>query len=455
MRSALKYAMSILKPIKECILAVVAIIVFSYFVVIAWAEFRSSDIIIESISLPKAISEKGYTEEITAHLIADSLWNVSKAARTTKGLSNFVSKSSYADITIPQTAISLRSMVQQFRQMTGWYVTRINGDVVCEELSCKSSIFYIQLRITHEDRLTNVRLKFDNEKGDKYNFDKMAKEILTIIDPYTVAAYVYSEQKDADEAKRIAKTMIEANSKEVKWAYNLIGAIYERKAGAEQANEHSQNVSEYYESAKKYYNHALIEDDKFVVPRLNLADIELKLQNYGVAMEYYEKAFAIGWERAEEYYRWIEAIKKWIEVKNNKKWTEIMGEKGAMLDVERALSNHLKYADKYKELIKKGNFEARDSNQLGEFLFASGNIEEAIRFYTRTLAIDEEYYQSYHNLHLVSCLRKDIRGAQENFAKAVSLRQNKNVRGKGLGELIVDVVKPACGVEEKLTDLKQ
>jgi hypothetical protein len=196
--------------------------VFLCILVILYNEVAYPAISISSISVPKDLSEKGYTEEAAAFELRDSLTQIIQLARIHNDLASINLGSNEPSIILPETGISLdfiSNMIRRiFRIGTKWktscVITVVETHYVVY-LSMDNGIYFYTKEISIDD----IHIK--------QLFTATAQYIFEITDPIVLAASL--QDTDRDRAMELANNIIETypkGSSIVEYAHIVRGNIF-------------------------------------------------------------------------------------------------------------------------------------------------------------------------------------------------------------------------------------
>lgn len=88
-----------------------------------------------------------------------------------------------------------------------------------------------------------------------------------------------------------------------------------------------------------------------------------------------------------------------------------------------------------KNLQKKQDKDPNYQYNLGVFYMNDGQLDKAVQYLNRSLALKADNYLAYHSLGLVYSIKGEIEKAVENFQKALSLNPNSTETRNTLGAI--------------------
>lgn len=221
----------------------------SVLMVSLWKEYAKDDaVIIENISMPPQLEQKGYTSGVIANKLADQINHIKKLAGTTKKDESYKLPDSGPDIEVPQANVSLNSIVKYVEGLFAIQKRRVDGEVVALDdhqlrltlrLSIDDSILYPDHHTDHslfgfhvfwKDFRSNPTVFVETLDGDLNKLDELldraSQRVLHYNDPYILAAYLYDKDKQACE-RELHYCLNQAPQNDNPWAYVLWGNILE------------------------------------------------------------------------------------------------------------------------------------------------------------------------------------------------------------------------------------
>ena len=201
-------------------------------------------VLIEPISVPKELAERGITAEAAAHFIVDEMVLLSDSADTLKRFDAVgTSGPEFAKpkIEVPGTGISIDTIVYYLRDFLGRSDTKITGEIIIDrpkddpaskkakndpatDKERQNSLpkFKLRLRIANKGY---VHVEAESTDDLRVLFKRAAFPLLEQINPY-IAGIAYLRQKDFIPATRMAEIELRTGATENQmWALNLLGAI--------------------------------------------------------------------------------------------------------------------------------------------------------------------------------------------------------------------------------------
>ena len=218
------------------------------------SQFSRNAVVIEPIAVPQALIDRGLSSDVVANRLWDGLQDFARTASIARATIIAIPDSQLVEFSLPDTGISIDSLIKQVRQFFGIYETRIAGEIVCETADCAPAGLRLRLRVMR-DTAEIIDLPPIGTKPEPDYFRDAAAGIFDVLDPLVAIAArsVADPQGAATRARRLAI----GNGPDAKWAHNLLGDILRNAGDAEDA------VAE--------YRAALTLDDGFNLARIGLA----------------------------------------------------------------------------------------------------------------------------------------------------------------------------------------
>ncbi len=182
---------------------------------------------LEPISVPKALTERGYTSDVAANRLRDAMSKFAAEALNRFTLTqnsqfkgeNIALEAEVPNVVVPTTGISLDNVANSIRSFFGIKRRRSISGEIFEE----NGLLWLRLRLDGEE-LYSSRSGADQKKPDRLLVNAVPR-IFEVIQPYLHA----SHEPDSDEALKIADGVIArlpgSNENSV-WCRILQGAIY-------------------------------------------------------------------------------------------------------------------------------------------------------------------------------------------------------------------------------------
>jgi tetratricopeptide (TPR) repeat protein len=336
-------------------------------VMICWliAQDLMRDVVtIEPISVPKALSDSGYTPEVAGHRLRDALNSYASRSRTgpfadesNSNLDlNIADRSELPDFVVPQIGLSLNALVSSMRSVLHYRSgPTISGEIVSLDK------YALRVRI---DGAQVYSSGFESTNPDTL-MAEAASSVMEKIKPSLNAIVLYGENREESllKAEEIIARLKESDIN-VQWAYVLKG------------NNSLENHN--YSEAERLFRKAISLNWSNPQPHIQLG---LALQRQG---------------------RFDEAIKQFQRVLGiNPKSAKAYNNIGAALvrkaDLAKAAAPDNAIAA-YRRAIEVDPSYPLSYNNLGLALYTQGDTDEAIAQYVKAIQVDPKYLFAHWNL---------------------------------------------------------
>lgn len=213
-----------------------------------------NQVVIEPISVPASLTAVGMTSDVVANRIWDGLQDLVREAQTAKATIVAVPQGQHLDFALPQSGISIASVMSQLRDFLNLYETQIAGEFVCATASCDPQGLRLRLRVIKGSSMV-IDLPEMGSMSMRDYFHMAAEGIFTDLDPFVSIAALAKTQPS--RAIVLARQMVRQRSPDAKWAHNLIGEL-----------DMNQGL---YDEAKSEFDAALVSDPQFFEAEVNRA----------------------------------------------------------------------------------------------------------------------------------------------------------------------------------------
>lgn len=413
-KSAAAFVAKAADKFKSLIINVTVIAALVIVLVISYKEFnREEELNIEPFIFPKRLLDLGYSGQIPAYRIADQITAITTKSGTRRRPAWALAFST-TDVAageagapepntpllaskIPDSNISLDSIVQSLRQYFSKEGMRVSGNFVCDLPGCSADNIYLRVTVRHAGRKHYIDAgKVIESNLDGYYLD-VAEKILTHIDPYVLALYQIGENK-ADDGQKLLYGMISSNHRDKIWAHNSLGTYHSDRKEYDQALFHykealalNKDFAPAYISAgnvfKKNAEVCRSKNDRYSDMRygdLAIANYKMAIQKAGKGSQGQYVAVAQG------------------------NWAGILVARGqddaALKTLEQAVAS--------------GNGDLGPLILLGNIHFRKKDWNKAAYYYHLVASSDSGNYSANYNLGLVSAQLNDHLRAAEFFERA-------------------------------------
>lgn len=235
-------------------------------------QFLRSQVLIEPIAIPAPLLATGLTPEVAANRLWDGIKQVTLEGNTAKGAISAIPETQKVDFSIPDSGLSIDSLVYYVRQFFHIYETHVSGEFRCADPACTPQGITLRLRIVGAD-LQLVDLPPMGARSEAVYFHDAAHDVLAMLDPFI--AIVADADRNPDRAKVLARRLIRSGHQDAKWAHNLIGNLLLRAGDTT--------------GALKEYEAALAIDPDFLTARANYGDVHRILGDIKGARDAFER----------------------------------------------------------------------------------------------------------------------------------------------------------------------
>jgi tetratricopeptide (TPR) repeat protein len=222
------------------------------------SQFWRNEVVIEPIAVPEQLQSTGLTPEVASARLVDALREVDEAGGTAIEAIDVVAATDRVDFAIPDSGLSIDSLVYYVRRFFNIQETRIGGEFRCGDPDCTVSGVSLRLRVSAgESHVVQVRA-MQTSSEDSY-FYEAALRLMEEFQPIVALAAIVEDQPV--KAEVMAHRIIRSNPEQAHWAHNMLGII--------RANAGEMDV------AAAEFSAALALDANFIPAKTNLAGTRL------------------------------------------------------------------------------------------------------------------------------------------------------------------------------------
>lgn len=366
---------------------------------------------IEPISVPKALSDNGYTPEVAGHRLRDALNSYASGSRLDPSSDdansylnldlNLADRDEVPDFVVPQIGLSLNAIVSSIRSVlhsrTG---PTISGEIVFRDR------FAMRIRVNGEQVHSSG---FDSDNPDALMVDA-ASAILEKIKPSLNAIVLYGQNREQSllKAEEIIASL-KTSDVNVQWAYLLKGNAWLDKGK--------------FTDAEQMYRKAISLNRSNPQPHIQLGLALERQGSFDEAIKEFQRVVAIDPKSARAY--------------NNI---------GAVLVKQAALGKATpsKAIAAYRRAIEVDPSYPLSYNNLGLVLYGQGDANEAIAKYGQAIQIDPKYLFAQWNLAYALQNQGKFDDAVVHYRAAIECPNNPRQRAM-LHTSIGDVLKQQAG----------
>jgi len=227
--------------------------------------------VIQSLSVPRALADSGYTPEVAGDRLRDALAEFIEAANSRVHSPEIALPGELPDVVVPSVGISLDAIMSSVRTLLG--ITR--SRTIAGEFTIAGGRLWLRLRIDGRELYTSGE-GVDPERPDDL-LKAAAPAVLGELKPYIVASSLATSDpaQALDRIDSIISRYPESDDNVV-WAYNLRGYIYHKQKD--------------YAGAIAALNKAIRLDGHIATFHLNLAAVFVDQGDIDKALAEYRRA---------------------------------------------------------------------------------------------------------------------------------------------------------------------
>ena len=203
--------------------------VFLLIVPVVAVQFLHNQVIIQPFPVPAALIARGLTPDVAANRLWDGLHDEVALAGTSKQAIAAMPTNQRVDFAIPDSGISIDSLVYYVRHFFHAYQTRISGELRCADAACAPEGVSLRIRVMR-DGLDIIQMPPIGSATEADYCRDAAGRVLDLLDPFTAAAA--RADTDPTAALAAAERMVRMHHPDAVWAANLIGHIKLRQGDA-------------------------------------------------------------------------------------------------------------------------------------------------------------------------------------------------------------------------------
>jgi tetratricopeptide (TPR) repeat protein len=343
--------------------------------------------VIQSLSVPQALADRGFTPTVAGDRLRDALAEFIEAAKSHMHSPEIAMPGELPDIAVPSVGISLDTIMSSVRTLLG--ITR--SRTITGEFTIAGGRLWLRLRIDGRELYTSGE-GVDPERPDDL-LKAAASAVLGEIKPYIVASSLASSDpaQALDRIDSIVSRYPESDDN-VAWAYNLRGFIYDKQknyadaiAALNKAIRLDGHIAAFHvnlaavfddqgdhDKANAEYRRAIKDDPRSATARNNLG---VALRNIGKSGEaVVEHREAVG-----------------LDPGNSRFHSNLCAALHDTGERDEALAE-------CRKAVKLDPKDAAALNNLGFMLEDAGKADEAIADYRQAIKIDPSYVLAHRNL---------------------------------------------------------
>lgn len=237
-------------------LNVVGFIILGLIIFIFWKLIATNEIIIDPISVPRALTERGYSDQIAAKQLQSVLIDEAKSLAPPSDKYGYVTASDAPSIAIPTFGMSVDALVGNIKS----FILNKSPNVIGGEFVEKDGMVTLYLRVSGK-QVFSASSKL-TEMDMRALYRQAVPSLFKVTNSYFYAASLVSKPDDGDRAKNEEEALdiidniltFETNKHEsyvVAWAYNLKAAILLYKLDKAGGRDEAKIEAEALESIRK------------------------------------------------------------------------------------------------------------------------------------------------------------------------------------------------------------
>jgi Tfp pilus assembly protein PilF len=377
---------------------------------------KDTVITIDPISVPRTLSDNGYTPEVASHRLRDALVSFAAKAGTAMRGPDIALRDDLPDIVIPKVDFPIESVLTSLRNIFHYGVRHtISGEIIISDKRA-----WLRLRVDGRDVYSSPSGS-DVETPDAL-FAAAASPIIETFQPYIVASELYHSdpRRALEKADAIINSTLPPDAN-AEWSYVLKSRFY---------NDHKN-----YGSGKDAAQKALAINDNNAVAHNNLGFALLAQGNVDHAVVELRRAISLDPRYA------LPHVNLGLALSKKGLSDEAISEyrRASQLDPNTALAhNNLGFALKEQGKIDEAVIEYRRAisldpkfsfphNNLGSALKDQGKLDEAADEFRRAIELDKEAALPHRNLGVVLSEKGRTDEAITEFRRALELDPSDNV----------------------------
>jgi Tfp pilus assembly protein PilF len=348
-------------------------------------------IVVDPISVPRAMAEGGYTPEVAAQRFRDALNKFTNDAHTEMGTPNISLHGDLPTIVVPSVGLSLDTLAASLRV----FFRKADRKNISGEFIIADKKLWLRLRLDGRE-VYSSRSGMDLENPDEL-FAQAAPAIFEVTQPYLVATWLYNTDKPKamEKAKNIIARFPEADENVV-WSHILLSLIYHDQEEDDKARDAAESAVRLNPSNSSAHT--------------NLALALHSLGNLSAADKEYRTAIDLQPTNA---------------VAHNNLGNLHYGRR----EIDEAIAE-------YRLSIKIDPNYASPHNGLGNVLSDRGKLDEAEAEYRLAIKIDSNYMYSHNGLGNVLKGQGKLDQAIAEFREALRINPNYELTGRNLNEAL-------------------
>lgn len=213
--------------LRTVIINVALLLVLAMAIPLTIAQFSRDQILVQPLSVPEALEATGLTPAVAANRLWDGLQQIKLEGGSAKRSVNVIPEGQKVTFAVPDSGLSLDSLIYYARQFFNLHETVVNGEFRCGDPACTPALVTLRLRVYGKD-LEVIELPPMRRNTEAEYWRRAAVELMGVLDPFTALAA--DAEANPIRAAAIARRLIVSGHADAKWAHNILGNI-RRTAG--------------------------------------------------------------------------------------------------------------------------------------------------------------------------------------------------------------------------------
>lgn len=202
--------------LRSLVSSIVVITVSIALIAILFRQLTSTAIIVEPIRVPDALAKSGYTSEITAQRLMDSMFAIKRKATTQKEGAQVAPKWQRFNMEVPGSGITIGTLGNVLRESIGIIERKITGEIISSD-----SGLNLRLRLSGPGQLSES-VSQDSDEIEAL-LKASAEQAVQLMEPFMYASYLYASGKTSELTKALDNCLAHCSVEDRTWAHNLSG----------------------------------------------------------------------------------------------------------------------------------------------------------------------------------------------------------------------------------------
>jgi tetratricopeptide (TPR) repeat protein len=203
------------------LLSIVLIALLVALVYALWRELRRNAIVLDEITVPREMAERGYTPAVVTERLLFEIGTIQACASTQKPRRHLAASAQQLDIQLPGGQLSIKSLARYFRHLFMLPEQHLGGEIVRD-----GDEFLLRLRRRDDSSSAVERVR--RARDAETLLGAAAEEAMRLIDPYVLASYLFEQELPGPEFPRTFDALqhvVASRPDEAPWAFDLWGLL--------------------------------------------------------------------------------------------------------------------------------------------------------------------------------------------------------------------------------------